>query len=180
MHRDSNEENYQCQKHLIFDKNKANIFLHNLKNELVTLSSMENIENLFHNFSTTLLSSINKFSIEVSTKTSNNRTNPWYNQECKDATKGIKQATIDSIKMNKINHYKALIKIKKKKRHHPSKRQENILHLSKVAPKKFWRQILTRKIKDDNKIALRDWNSYLEKIYETSDIRDIIQTILTM
>jgi len=34
------------------------------------------------------------------------------------------------------------------------KRQENLLHLSKAAPKKFWRQILTRKTKDNNKISL--------------------------
>ena len=102
---------------------------------------MENIENLYHNFSTTLSSSINKFSIEVSTKTSNSRTNPWYDQECKDARKEIKQAPTDSIKMDKINHYKALIK--RKKRNYLSNRKENPLHLSKMSPKKFWRQILT-------------------------------------
>ena len=43
MHSDPKEENYHCQKHLIFDKNKDDIFLHDLKNELVPLSSMENI-----------------------------------------------------------------------------------------------------------------------------------------
>ena len=89
MHNDPKEENYHCQKLLIFDKNKADIFLYNLKNELVPLSSMENIENLYHNFSTTLSSSINKFSIEVSTKMSNSRTDPWYNQESKDARKKL-------------------------------------------------------------------------------------------
>ena len=71
---------------------------------------MDNIENIYHNFSTTLSSSINKFCIEVSTKTSDNWTNPWYDQECKYARKEINQATTDSIKMDKINHYKALIK----------------------------------------------------------------------
>ena len=76
MHSDHKEENGQ--KYLIFDKNKADIFLHDLKNELVPLSSMENIENIYNNFATTLLSSINKFSIEVSIKTSESRTNPWY------------------------------------------------------------------------------------------------------
>ena len=63
--------------------------------------------------------------------------------------------------------------------HYLSKRQENILHLSKVAPKKFSRQIRTRKTKEDNKISLKDWNSYLKKIYESLDIRDNIQTHLT-
>ena len=77
------------------------------------LSSIENKENIYHNFATTLSPSINKFSIEVSTKMSDNRTNPWYDQECKDVRKEIKQATTDSIKMDKINHYKALIKRKK-------------------------------------------------------------------
>ena len=75
--------------------------------------------------------------------------------ECNDARKEIKQAIVDSIKKDKINHYKALIK--RKKRHYLSKRQENLLHLSKMAPKKFWRQILTCKTKEDNKIALKDW-----------------------
>ena len=85
MHSDREHENYHCQKHLIFDKNKADIFLHDLKNEPFILSSMENIKNLYHNFSTTLSSFINKFSIEVLTKMSDSRTNPWYDQECKDA-----------------------------------------------------------------------------------------------
>ena len=114
MHSDPKEENYHCQKHLIFDKNKVDIFLHDLKSELFPLSSMENIENLYHNFATTLSSSINNFSIEVSTKMSNSRTNPWYDQECKDARKEIKQATTYLIKMDKISHYKALIKRIKK------------------------------------------------------------------
>ena len=63
MHSDHKEENGQ--KYLIFDKNKADIFLYDLKNELFILSNMENIENLYHNFSTTLSLSINKFSIDV-------------------------------------------------------------------------------------------------------------------
>ena len=46
-------------------------------------------------------------------------------------------------------------------------------------PKKFLRQILTRKTKEDNKIALKDWNSYLKKIYESPNIKDNIQTFFT-
>ena len=80
--------------------------------------------------------------------------------------------------MDKINHYKALIK-RRKKRHHLSDREKNLLHLSKVAPKKLWRQILTCKTKEDNKIALKDWNFYLKKLYESRDIKDNIQTLLT-
>ena len=86
MHNFPKEENYHFQKHMIFDKNEADNFLHVLKNELFPLSSMENIENIYHNFATILSSSINKFSIEASTKMSNNKTNPW-DLECKYARK---------------------------------------------------------------------------------------------
>ena len=60
------------------------------------------------------------------------------------------------------------------------KRQENLLHLSKVAPNKFWRQILTRKTKDNNRIALHDQNSYLKKLYESPNVIDNFETLLTM
>ena len=45
--------------------------------------------------------------------------------------------------------------------------------------KKFWRQILTHNTKEDNKISLKDWNSYLQKLYESSNTKDNIQTLLT-
>ena len=57
--------------------------------------------------------------------------------------------------------------------------QENLLYLSKVAPKKFWRQILTRKTKDNNRIDLHDLNSYLKKIYESPNVIDNFETLLT-
>ena len=60
------------------------------------------------------------------------------------------------------------------------KRQENLLHLSKVAPKKLWRQILNRKTKDNNKISLHDWNSYLKKLYDSPNVTDHFETLLTM
>ena len=47
-----------------------------------------------------------------------------------------------------------------------------------MAPKKFSRQILTRKTKEDNKITLKDWNSYHKKVYESLDVIDNIHTIL--
>ena len=96
---------------------------------------MENIENLYNVFATTLSSSINKFTIEVLTKMSNSRTNPWYDQEYKDAKKEIKQATTNLIKMDKIQHYKSLIKTKKRIIY--VKGRKISLHLSKVVPKKF-------------------------------------------
>ena len=48
-----------------------------------------------------------------------------------------------------------------------------------MAPKKFWRQILTRKTKDNNKISLHNWNSYLKKLYESPNAKDF-ETLLTM
>ena len=47
-----------------------------------------------------------------------------------------------------------------------------------MAPKKFRRQILTQKTKEDNKITLKDWNSYLKNIYESLDVIDNIHTLL--
>ena len=82
--------------------------------------------------------------------------------------------------MIKFGQDKALQSLNsKEKRNYLSKRKENLLHLSKVALKKFLRQILTSKSKEDNKIALKDWNSYLKMLYESSDTRDNIQTLLT-
>ena len=60
------------------------------------------------------------------------------------------------------------------------KRQENLLHLSKVAPKKFWRQILTKKTKDNNRIYLHDWNFYIKKLYESPNVIDNFETLLTI
>ena len=60
------------------------------------------------------------------------------------------------------------------------RRQENLLHLSKVAPKKFQRHILTRKTKDSNRTALHNWNSYLKRIYEFPNVIDKFETLLTM
>ena len=48
-----------------------------------------------------------------------------------------------------------------------------------MAPKKFWRQILTRKTKDNNRISLHDWNSYLKKLYESLNVIDNFETLLT-
>ena len=60
------------------------------------------------------------------------------------------------------------------------KRQENLLHLSKVDPKKFQSQILTRKTKDNNRISLHNWNSYLKNLYESPNGIDNVETLLTM
>ena len=117
---------------------------------MLPLSSINNIEDLYHNFTMTLLYSINKFSIEVSSNKRNSETNPWYDKDCKSVRKEIKE----SLKTEKIKIYKALTK--RKKMQYIRKIQENLLHLSKVAPKKFWRQILTRKTKDNNRITLHD------------------------
>ena len=70
----------------------------------------------------------------------------------------IKKFSIEvSSNKRKSKIYKALTKKKKMKYIH--KRQENLLHLSKVALKNFSRQILTRETKDNDRIALHDWNS---------------------
>ena len=112
---------------------------------MLPLSSIDNFEDLYHNFMKTLSYSINKFSIEVSSNKRNIKTNPLYDKDCKKARKEIKESLDESLKNDKIKIYKALTK--RKKMQYIRKRHENLLHLSKVAPKKFWRQILTRKTK---------------------------------
>ena len=63
--------------------------------------------------------------------------------------------------------------------HYFHTRQEKVLHLSKVAPKKFWTQILTGKTKYNNRISLQDWNSYLKNIYESLNVINNFKTLLT-
>ena len=76
MHRDPIEDNPYSQKNLIFDRNKNDLFLNELKTNLLPLSSINNIDDLYHNFTTTLSYYISKFSI-VSSNKRNRKTNPW-------------------------------------------------------------------------------------------------------
>jgi hypothetical protein len=122
MHRSTIEENYDNQRNLRFDKSKVDIFLKDLNSKLKLLTYKDNIEEIYHNFTTTLSTSINKFSFEVSHKKNNRTTNPWYDKECKIARKSIRDASNEPLKLDKINTYKALIK--RKKRYYINKRQE--------------------------------------------------------
>jgi len=177
FHNDPIEENSQSQKHLVFDRNKVDGFLNDLMQNLFPLSHKANIEDLYHNFTTSLSFSIKKFSLEISTKNKDKRTNPWYDNECKHARREIKKSTNESLKVDKINKYKA--PIKRKNTYSINKRQEKLLRLSKTDPKKLLRQILTCKTKENNKISLEDWNSYLKKLYESPKVVDNFQALLT-
>jgi len=88
---------------------------------LLPLSSIDNIEDLYHNFTTTLSYSINKFSIEVSINKGNSKTNPRHDKDCKSARRAIKEVVDESLKIGKIKIYKALTK--RKKRHDIRRRQ---------------------------------------------------------
>jgi hypothetical protein len=72
-----------------------------------------NIEADYESFTTIISNSIKKFSIEVLCKKKNNTTNPWYDNECKIARKSIRDASNMSLKYDKINRYKTIIKKKK-------------------------------------------------------------------
>jgi len=76
MHRSTIEENYDNQRNLRFDKSKLEIFLKDLNSKLNLLTYKDKIEELYHNFTTTLSTSINKFSFEVSHKKNNRTINP--------------------------------------------------------------------------------------------------------
>ena len=88
-------------------------FLNELKINLIPLSSIHNIEDLYHDFTTTLSYSINKFSVEVSSNKINSKTNPWYDKDCKSVGREIKEALDESLKIGKIKIYKALTKRKR-------------------------------------------------------------------
>ena len=63
-------------------------------------------------------------------------TNLQYDKECKIARKFISDASNESLKLDKISTYKALIK--RKKRHYINKRKDQVSQLYKLDPKKFW------------------------------------------
>jgi hypothetical protein len=105
MHRSTIEENFDNKRNLRFDKSKVDIFLKDFNSKLNLLTYKDNIEELYHNFTTTFSTSINKFSFEVSHKN--------HNKECKIARKSIRDASNEPLKLDKINTYKALIKRKK-------------------------------------------------------------------
>jgi hypothetical protein len=114
MNRSTIEENFDNQRNFHFDKSKLDIFLKDLNSKLNLLTYKDNIEEIYHNFATALSTSINKFTFEVSYKKSNRMTNPGYDKECKIARKSIRDASNESLKLDKINTYKAIIKRKKK------------------------------------------------------------------
>jgi hypothetical protein len=114
MHRSVIENNFDNKRNLFFDKSKVDIFFKDLNSKLNLLTYKDNIEELYHNFTTTLSTSINKFSFEVSYKKNNRTTNPWHDKECKIARKAIRDDFNESLKLDKINMYKSLIKRKKK------------------------------------------------------------------
>jgi hypothetical protein len=90
MHKSYVEEHSNNQRHLLFDKQKINLFLKDLSNALKLVSYENNIEANYQNFTTTLSTSINNFSIEVLRKKKKNTTNPWYDNEYKIAKKSIR------------------------------------------------------------------------------------------
>jgi hypothetical protein len=46
-------------------------------------------------------------------------------------------------------------------------------------PKKFWSKILNRNTKENNRIPLRDWNSYLKSLYKFPNSMDTIPIVPT-
>jgi DNA helicase HerA-like ATPase len=120
---------------------------------------------------------VSKFSFEVSYKKNNRTINPWYDKESKIARKSNRDDSNESLKLNKINTYKALIK--RKKRYYIDKRKDQLSQLYNLDPKKLWRQILKCNTKENNRIPLRDWDSYLKSIYEFPNAMDTIPIVFT-
>lgn len=59
--------------------------------------------------------------------------------------------------------------IERKKRSNINKRQEHLLHLSKIVLINFSRNVLVRKTKDNHLVPLENWNKYLKKLYASLD-----------
>jgi hypothetical protein len=76
MHMSAIEENSDNQRNFHFDKSKVDIFLKDLNSKLNILTYKDNIEELYHNFTNIVSTSINKFSFRVSYKKNNRTTNP--------------------------------------------------------------------------------------------------------
>jgi hypothetical protein len=114
----------------------------------------------------------------LSHKKNNRTTNHWYDKECKISRKAIRDASNEPLKLDKINTYEALIK-KKKKRYYINKRKEQLSQLYKLDPKKFWSQILKCNTKENNRIPLMDWNSYLKSLYKFPNSMDTIPIVPT-
>ena len=97
---------------MIFDKNNRDGFLNDLMKNLFPLSNKSHMKDLYHNFITSLSLSINEFSLKIISKNNNIRTKPLYDNECKHARREIKEVNNESLKDDKINKYKAIIKRK--------------------------------------------------------------------
>ena len=88
-------------------------FLNDLNRDLHLLIDKDNIENPYHNFITSLSNTISKFSTKVSYKKNNRTTNRWNDNDCKIDRKVIRDDSNETLKLDNINMYKSLIKIKK-------------------------------------------------------------------
>jgi hypothetical protein len=177
MHRSVIQENSNNKRQLLFGKSKVDIFLKDLNSELHILNYKDNIEDLYHNFTSTLSTSINKFSFEVSYKKTNRSTNPWYDKECKflgNPLGILLMSPSSSIRSICTNSY-----LKGKKMYYINNRKEQLLHLYKLDSKKLWRQILICNTKENNMIPLRDWNSYLKSLYEFPNSMETIPIVPT-
>jgi hypothetical protein len=94
-----------------------------------------------------------------------------------NARKVIRDASNESLKLDKINMYKALIK--RKKKYYINKRQEQLSQLYKLDPTKFCSQIIKQNTKKNNRFPLRDWNSYIKSLYEFPNSMDTIPIVPT-
>lgn len=175
MHKSSIEDNSNSQMHFLFHKNKDDIFLKYLNSESNALSYKNNSEYLYHNFTTTLSNSIKKLCIEVLCKKKNRINHPCYDNMCKFARNCIKDSSNESLKYNKINRYKVVIK--RKNKHYIDRKKQRLLHLSKLDHYKLWRKIPPYKTKENNMILLRDYNSYLKIFYESPIVTNDIPNI---
>ena len=89
-------ENYDNQRTWSMIKIKLIYFSRDSNNELNILLNKDIIENLYHNFTTTLSISVYKFTLKVWGRKENRITNHCYDKECKHGRKFIRDDSIES------------------------------------------------------------------------------------
>jgi len=77
------QENCERQRHICFDNSKLDLFLKYLKGDLAFSMYNDKINQIYHNFTKTIFTTIKKFSTKVYYTNNNRTSNPWYDRDCK-------------------------------------------------------------------------------------------------
>lgn len=89
-----------------FSLAKKDLFLKDLTRELCFLMYNDHIDHIYHNFTTIISTTINKYSTKVSYKMNSRTSNPSYDNDCKSVRKVIRDAPNKIVKCVQSSHKK--------------------------------------------------------------------------